>query len=739
MLGGCRCYWLLLLVTWWPSLAVLGCPSACKCMWKGGKQTVECINEGLITIPDGIDQGTQVLEFSGNNLQTLPRERFQRMGLLNLQRIYLSRCRIVQIDDRAFKGLTNLVELDLSQNFLRTVPSETFSDYTSLMRLTMNGNPITALDAGAFKPLSSLTNLELSNCEIEYIDPDAFTGLTNIEWLKLDGNQLASIRGAKTLPESLNGIYLQHNPWQCDCKLTDLRTWLVTYNVPQTLEPKCTTPPRLKEEPIKSLDQNDLACLPDVSPTTLYLEIAEGKNVSLLCRVSAIPEARVSWWFQGRILQNDSIVAPGLHLYYFVEEGSEEKKSELFIFNTNTEDNGTFVCVAENPAGKSHSNYTIRIIVREEPIVGTPPFPYEYVITIACSISVIVLFIIVGVIVCIIKCRRRRMRRRKKERSKVVALQQGKTVSVNPLTRISSENLLGPPPSKANGTIVMSSSHQREVMMILSTGNGDPCVAGSPHSMRSYTLEQNPDLINDTESVGKDRRPAPAVSGVTRRIDGDGGEDDCVEHENSGHNSYQEAMENIIHEGSVIRRDPFQHQLTADVHLSAGRFLDNDGYPMDFGLPKLPPSAYYRTLPHSRSVGAATPTARFSREAEFLARTSQPYDHYSPPDVRYTLEGYPCKAPPTILYGTPETPGSFPDSTYLPSPPAAYKGEPTTPAKGDVPAVPWVPYVQCCVGSQTNGDASKEASEPGPTAAPGVFTESPDEGYVGDGVDGGDI
>ncbi|XP_049789176.1 uncharacterized protein LOC126194873 isoform X2 [Schistocerca nitens] len=780
------------------------CPSACKCMWKGGKQTVECIGEGLITIPDGIDPGTQVLEFSGNNLQSLPRERFQRMGIINLQRIYLARCRIVQIDDRAFKGLTNLVELDLSQNQLRYVPTATFSDYPSLMRLIMNGNPIRSLEAGAFKSLPFLTTLELSDCEIETVEPGAFSGLDNLEWLKLDGNRLNNIRGTDTLPSTLHEIYLHQNPWQCDCRLTDLRAWLVTYKVPHTEEPKCTSPVRLKGELIKTLDLNDLACLPDVSPTTLYLEIAEGKNVSLLCRVSAIPEARVSWWFQGRILQNDSLVAPGVHLYYFVEEGSEEKKSELFIFNTNTEDNGTFVCVAENPAGKSHSNYTIRIIVREEPIVGPPPFPYEYVITIACSISVIVLFLLIGVVACAIRCRRRRMRRRKKERSKVVALQQGKGAPLNPITRLGGgagglggarapEGAAGmvPPPAKANGALLMGAgadgrSHalpplQHDVMMSLaaagggSAGAANPCLAGSPHSMRSYALEANPDLINDTESIGKERH----------RGDGDGGEEAGGE---SG--SYQEAMENVVplhplrhHQLPHGHGHPHQHH-TADVHPSPGAldpYHDPDGYPLDFGLPRVPPPPphaaavppphhpfMYRTLPHSRSVGAATPSARFSREAEFLARTA--YDlHYSPPDVRYTLEGYPAPAPTLPPFPGPaqDTAGSYQDAPYLPSPPAPYKGETTH-----------------CVGSQTNGELPNGATL-SPTVSPSVpdeagvavpppvatssstavgdastntgggagakpplqraataaqcLTESPDEGYVGDGADGSDM
>jgi Leucine-rich repeat (LRR) protein len=57
----------------------------------------------------------------------LPREVFARHGMLNLQRLYLSNCRIGQIDPTAFRGLTNLVELNLAGNLLTAVPTPTFA------------------------------------------------------------------------------------------------------------------------------------------------------------------------------------------------------------------------------------------------------------------------------------------------------------------------------------------------------------------------------------------------------------------------------------------------------------------------------------------------------------------------------------------------------------------------------------------------------------------------------------
>ena len=92
-----------------------------------GKRWVECVRQNQISIPDEIDMETQVLDLSGNNLQILPREVFARHGLLNLQKLHLADCKIGQIDPTAFRGLTNLVELNLAGNLLTSIPTATFS------------------------------------------------------------------------------------------------------------------------------------------------------------------------------------------------------------------------------------------------------------------------------------------------------------------------------------------------------------------------------------------------------------------------------------------------------------------------------------------------------------------------------------------------------------------------------------------------------------------------------------
>lgn len=460
------------------------CPSFCICKWKSGKQTVECNNKDLLIIPEGMDSGTQVLEFNGNNLHILHSEKFLKLDLINLQKIYLSRCRIKIIEERTFRGLTNLVELDLSGNMLENVPSESFLDCPSLMRLTLSDNPIKTLRKAAFNHLSFLSTLELSNCELARVEENAFQGLMNIEWLHLDRNKLTALKGLSTLSKSLKGIDLQNNPWECDCRLTELHAWMVEINIAFTEEPLCNAPARLAGQAVKSVPENELACLPDVSPTTFYLEIGEGKNVSLLCNVKAIPPAKVSWWFQGQLLQNDTVVAPGVHLLYYIEEGVTEKQSELLIFNANAEDNGTFICSAENAAGIAQSNFTIRVVIKEVAPENLEIVPMEQIVMLMSAAAVSVLMLLTVIVIFSLRCSRKPQRQIKNS----VFIQEAD---------VKRQSSFKQKPQQSQNVVITGADE--ELAASSSPAHVDKAIMSSLSA--KCTIEQNPDLINGVETI----------------------------------------------------------------------------------------------------------------------------------------------------------------------------------------------------------------------------------------------
>lgn len=145
---------LLALVAGWSwAGAAAGCPAACDCRWRNGKEAVACVGANLSQVPAKLDAGTQLLDLSGNHLSTVPADAFRSAGLLNLQKVFLARCRIQVLDKYAFRKLKNLVELDLSYNALSSVPSHVFASIPELRELRLSGNPIQRVLNDAFAHL----------------------------------------------------------------------------------------------------------------------------------------------------------------------------------------------------------------------------------------------------------------------------------------------------------------------------------------------------------------------------------------------------------------------------------------------------------------------------------------------------------------------------------------------------------------------------------------------------------
>lgn len=565
--------WMIVLAVWSVVVVMLvtncsaSCPEPCVCKWKGGKQTVECVNKGLIGLPDGMDPETQVLDVSGSTLQLLHRTLFQRFGLVNLQRVYLSRCRLGHLDDLTFQGLTNLVELDLNDNMLTSIPVVALSELPALMRLSIARNPIRRVSSGSFRTLRYLTTLELSQCQIETVEAGAFEGLKALEWLKLDGNSLASLGGATLLPRSLHGVTLHDNPWRCDCHLAQLRAWLVQFNIPLSMEPKCSLPDRLAGRLVKALDPMDYACAPQISvtsPLSTTLQVVYGDTIALGCQVTGDPEPRIAWFHNGHKINNvvyapvpasaasnsadnssssssstsvEHIIADSDGSFYYAVAsvvGSGHQQSELNIVNVTDRENGSYVCSAENRAGAARTEFTLSVVplsTASSPSGVGGPTSIEYVITVGGVVAAIVLTLVIIVVAVAVRCCccRRGQRRNRRTRDKTI---NNIAASINddspkdPNGGGSSSRNLSPqlpprpaqmllPTSLAVAKQQLQQQHGNGYVTTLNTNHADGQGLASSVQLMTNSgdpitdLDQSPDLINDTTLINKWKEANP--------------------------------------------------------------------------------------------------------------------------------------------------------------------------------------------------------------------------------------
>lgn len=376
------------------------CPVVCACKWKGGKQTVECVDRALITVPQPVDPATQVLDLSGNNLQILPQEAFAKTGLVNLQRVYLRNCNIGQIHDRAFKGLTNLVELDLSHNLLTQIPSNSFKDAPFLRDLTLAQNPISKVHSDSLSNLESIVKLDLSKCDIREIAADAFRNLRSLESLKLNHNKLRDLPlSSLEKLEKLRAIDLSDNPWTCDCRLRELKSWLAKHKLLST--PSCSAPNRLANRPFSDLPIEEFACKPEILPINRHVEAAIGDNATIVCRTEAMPSANINWYWNGRLLQNGTNFNSHQRIFIF-EDGEAKKKSSLIITNTQELDSNEFYCVADNKGGNAEANFTVHVT---QMVNGMASLGNAQIASLGAALFLVIVVICLGLLITFVRFR----------------------------------------------------------------------------------------------------------------------------------------------------------------------------------------------------------------------------------------------------------------------------------------------------------------------------------------------
>uniref|UniRef100_A0A8C5MMK3 Uncharacterized protein n=1 Tax=Leptobrachium leishanense TaxID=445787 RepID=A0A8C5MMK3_9ANUR len=164
------------------------CPDVCHCP---SDDYISCIKLGLRSIPQDLPPSADSLNLEGNQLRVLLFNAFKRVPLL--QYLWINQNNLTFLYPGSFISLNNLRELNLSKNpRLTYLHAHTFRGLLNLVSMDVSHCNIFEIHPLVFSHVVSLETLDLGFNKIHYI-PEALRKLHNMTKLSLENNQIEAI------------------------------------------------------------------------------------------------------------------------------------------------------------------------------------------------------------------------------------------------------------------------------------------------------------------------------------------------------------------------------------------------------------------------------------------------------------------------------------------------------------------------------------------------------------------
>ena len=180
---------------------------------------VKCTEKYETGMSRGIDEKTLKLTIHQVNIKLI--HNYELKCLINLTSLHLTQNMMKIIPMELFSGLTNLRELNLSENnishigsvcnleipeslnlssnHISTVQNQSFYNVTKLQILDISKNKIKLLHRYMFEHLHNLAELYLQWNKINWITPYTFKNNCQLKILYLGGNQIRNMKPLTTL------------------------------------------------------------------------------------------------------------------------------------------------------------------------------------------------------------------------------------------------------------------------------------------------------------------------------------------------------------------------------------------------------------------------------------------------------------------------------------------------------------------------------------------------------------
>ncbi|XP_078574704.1 uncharacterized protein LOC144860974 [Branchiostoma floridae x Branchiostoma japonicum] len=299
------------------------------------------------------------LDLNSNNITDIPAHAFSNQPKLST--LYLHSNRISTVSSTAFRGLNQLYALYLSNNELTELPDYLFLGLSSLQYLELQNNSIVEIFPNTFT--SSLQHLLLSGNNIKTFPTEALLKISSITWLNLQNNQMTTLSfTAYDKLSSIRTVYINNNPWQCDCRMVGFR---LKMNGSHSFENQITcTDPQKSGKQLKDINPEDLTC---EEPMIVRFEngnknsVEEGGTLRLVCEASGIP------------IPDITVILPsGLN----VESGGRvtvDVNGTITVPDVTAADAGLYICITASPVGARFETLSVDVLPKVPPTVTMAP------------------------------------------------------------------------------------------------------------------------------------------------------------------------------------------------------------------------------------------------------------------------------------------------------------------------------------------------------------------------------
>ena len=148
---------------------------------------IEDLKSEMMKIP--VDKTIVNMKIVESKIPKIESGTFERIGT-KLKKLEILHSGVEEIEDHAFKGLTELMSLTLMKNKLEAVKVAWIEDMPSLTEIDLNGNMIVDVETEVVNKVPKLTSINIMNNKITCIDLDKLDILKDLKMLKTGMNPL---------------------------------------------------------------------------------------------------------------------------------------------------------------------------------------------------------------------------------------------------------------------------------------------------------------------------------------------------------------------------------------------------------------------------------------------------------------------------------------------------------------------------------------------------------------------